>query len=171
MIIGNGDIAGALNTIPEKTHKTGWIFFASGVSNSHETRESEYKREVDLLMKQNKSKHLVYFGSLCIFYNSETRYAHHKKRMEALVKKNFKHYTIIRMGNITWGKNPNTLINFFRNQIKNKQKLDIWNTYRYLTDKKEFLHWIRMIPDWNCEMNITGTRLKVKQIIEKYVKK
>lgn len=169
MVIGDGDIATALKDLPAKTGKKGWIFFASGVSNSRETRESQYKREVDLLMRQNKDKHLVYFGSLCIFY-SNSRYAKHKKQMEELVKANFKHYTILRIGNITWGKNPHTLINYFRNAKKRGEKFEIWDTYRYLIDKKEFLHWISMIPDWNCEMNTTGQRLKVEQIVKKYVR-
>ena len=159
MIIGHGDIASVLKD------RRGFIFFASGVSNSREKRGSEYKREEALLLKQNKKKHLVYFGSLAVFYNPHTRYFRHKRHMEELVKKHFKHYTIVRMGNITWGKNPNTLINHFKNLIKNGKKIEIWDTYRYLVDKKEFLHWINLIPDANCEMNITGQRLKVRQIV------
>ena len=164
MIIGHGDIASVLK------NKKGWIYFASGVSNSRETREREYKREEELLLKQNKNKHLVYFGSLSVYYNPSTRYARHKKHMENLVRAHFKHYTIVRLGNITWGKNPHTLINYFRNAAKKGEKLEIWDTYRYLVDEKEFLHWIEMIPDWNCEMNITGKRLKVQEIIKKYVR-
>ena len=163
MIIGHGDIANVLKD------RKDFIFFASGVSNSNESRESEYKREEELLLKQNKNKHLIYFGSLAIFYNPNTRYSRHKKHMEELVKTHFKHYTIVRMGNITWGNNPHTLINHFRNAVKKGEKLEIWDTYRYLVNKKEFLHWIEMIPDWNSEMNITGQRLKVKQIVKKYV--
>lgn len=162
MIIGHGDIASVL------VDRRGWTYFAAGVSNSGETRESEYKREEDLLKKQNKNRHIVYFSSLCVFY-SDNRYARHKKHMETLIKKNFKHYTIIRMGNITWGKNPHTLINYFRNAVKQGKKLKIWDTHRYLVGKKEFLHWIGLIPDWNCEMNITGQMLKVKDIVKKYV--
>ncbi|TSC65332.1 MAG: hypothetical protein CEO21_439 [Microgenomates group bacterium Gr01-1014_80] len=159
MIIGHGDIASVL------TDKKGWIFFASGVSNSGETRKSEYQREVDLLMKQNKNKHLVYFSSLCIFY-SNSRYARHKIHMEELIKKNFKRYTIIRMGNITWGNNPHTLINFLRNRYKNGEQLEIQDTDRYIIDKDEFLHWINLIPEWPCEMNITGIRSKVDKIVK-----
>src|SRR5690606_6909545 len=141
----------------------GFVFFASGVSNSQETRESEYQREIDLLMKQNKNKHLVYFSSLCIFY-SENRYARHKKYMEELIRKTFKHYTIVRIGNITWGKNPHTLINYFKNQKRQGKELEIRNVYRYVVNKSDFLHWINLIPEWNCEMNIPGQRLKVRQI-------
>lgn len=162
MIIGHGDIAKALKD------RTDRLYFASGVSNSQETRESEYKREVDLLLKQDKNQHIVYFSSLCIFY-SDSRYARHKKHMESLIK-TFPHYTIVRLGNITWGKNPHTLINYFKEKLKRGEKLNIRNTYRYPVDKHEFLHWIDMIADWNCEMNITGQKLTVKQIVKKYVR-
>jgi len=75
-IIGNGDLAQALKKV-----KVDALFFASGVSNSSETRESEYQREKDLLLRQGKSKRLVYFSSLSIFYN-KTRYTDHKKEIK-----------------------------------------------------------------------------------------
>ena len=46
MIIGNGNIARALKDID----RDDLLFFASGVSNSQEDRESEYKREMELLL-------------------------------------------------------------------------------------------------------------------------
>lgn len=161
MIIGNGDIASACED------KYDWIIFASGVSNSREERESEYQREKDLLLSQDKTKHLVYFGSLSIFY-SDTRYSKHKKEMEELVKKNFKNYTIVRLGNIDWGDNPHTLINYFRKQKKFGIPIEVQDTYRYIISKGEFLHWFRMIPKWNCEMNIPGRMMKVIDIVHEY---
>lgn len=163
MVIGNGDIASVLIDREDR------LFFASGVSNSRETRETEYQREIDLLLSQDKHRHIVYFSSLCVFY-TDTRYAQHKWTMEALVKRHFKHYTIMRLGNITWGDNPNTLINFLRNKQARGEKLDIQPVYRYVIDKDEFLHWVSLIPEWNCEMNITGNRLTVQQIVERYVR-
>jgi hypothetical protein len=164
MIIGRGDIASVIKD------REGFIFFASGVSNSSETRESEYAREKELLLKQDRDKRLVYFGSLAAFYSPTTRYAQHKREMEELVRQNFEHYTIVRLGNITWGKNPNTLINYFREAKKRNENIEVWDTYRYLVNKKELLHWLELIPDWNVEMNITGQRMKVSQIVKKYVK-
>ena len=162
-IIGNGDIANALNEI-----KGDFLFFASGVSNSQETRDFKYEREIILLMNQDRNFHIVYFSSLAIFY-SDTRYTKHKLQMEHLVKKFFNSYTIIRLGNITWGKNPHTLINYLRNKKQNGEPLEIQDTCRYLIDKEEFKHWMDMIPSWNCEMNIPGRRMSIKQIVEEYV--
>ncbi len=56
-----------------------------------------------------------------------------------------------------------------RGQKKTGKKLEIRNTYRYVIEKDEFLHWIGLIPQWSCEMNLTGVRLTIKQIVKKYV--
>lgn len=157
MIIGHGDIASVLKDREDR------VYFASGVSNSQEIRESEYEREIDLLSHQDPVRHLVYFSSLCVFY-SDTRYAQHKRLMEDFVKEWFPHYTIMRLGNITWGENPHTLINYLRDH----PSAEIRDVYRYVVDKSEFLYWVDMIPPWNCEMNITGARMKVKDIMEIY---
>ena len=166
MIIGNGDIAKALKEVD----RDDLLFFASGVSNSQEKRESEYKREFNLLNSLlinpgGKLKHLVYFSSLAIFY-SDTRYAVHKRTMELAIKERFWHYTIIRLGNISWGDNQHTIINFLRNKIKNGEPYKIKDEYRYIIEEDEFLHWMRLIPVWNCEMNIPGKMMKVKEIVQ-----
>ena len=164
MIIGHGDIASILQTKDREDR----IYFASGVSNSLEERESEYQREIGLLFTLlSEQKHLVYFSSLCVFY-SNTRYAEHKKAMENWIKKLFHNYTIMRMGNITWGTNPNTLINFIKNKIRNREPFEVQDVYRYVVDKDEFLHWIDMIPEWSCEMNIVGKQMKVKDIVKEF---
>lgn len=163
MIIGNGDIGSVLQEVDRDDR----LFFASGVSNSQETDDDEYWRETRLLLDQDRDQHLVYFSSLAIFY-SNTKYIQHKRETEEFVKHYFAEYTIIRIGNITWGSNPHTLINHFRNAIKNNQPLHIEDTYRFIVDKEEFLYWISLIPDWSCEMNIPGKRMKVRDIVKEY---
>ena len=162
MIIGEGDVASAI------IDREDLLFFASGVSNSQETRESEYQREKDLLLTQDRKQHLVYFGSLSIFY-ADTRYARHKRGMEELVKENFGRYTIVRLGTITWGNNPHTLINYFRSRKKAGEPIEVKDVYRYVINKEEFRYWLGLIPDFNCEMNITGRRMKVREIVEELV--
>lgn len=164
MIIGHGDIASVL---PDRDDL---LFFASGVSNSQETRESEYEREKRLLLIQDhypEGKHLVYFSSLSIFY-ADTRYTRHKKEMEWMVRNNFHPHTIIRLGNITWGTNIHTFINYIRNKFLSHEPFEIRDEYRYIIEKEEFLYWIDMIPPWSCEMNIPGTRMKVIEAIKRY---
>jgi hypothetical protein len=157
MKIGAGDIASIL---PERDDL---LFFASGVSNSAEERESEYRREMELLLEQPTNVHIVYFSSLGVL-DGISRYYQHKRDMEATVKANFPLHTIIRIGNITWGDNPHTLINY----LKAHPNAEIRDEYRYIVDQNEFLYWIDKIPDWSCEMNIPGKRLKVKEVKEQY---
>lgn len=159
-IVGHGDIASVL---PEQDRL---LFFASGVSNSQETRESEYQREVDLLRQQDRRRHLVYFSSLAVFYG-DSRYVEHKKLMESLVKKRFEGHTIVRVGNIAWGTNPHTLINYLKHKIRTGQPYEVQDAYRYVVRKEEFLHWIDLIPDWSCEINIPGQKLKVADIVKR----
>lgn len=164
MIVGHGDIASIL---PDRDDL---LFFAAGVSNSSEIRESEYEREKKLLLSQDhypEGKHLVYFSTLSVFY-SDSRYVRHKREMEKVVQYNFHPSTIIRLGNITWGNNPCTLINSIRNKILHREPFEIQNTYRYIVTKEELLHWIDMIPPWSCELNVPGIRMKVIDVVKQY---
>tara|TARA_R110000868_G_scaffold121330_1_gene321813 strand:+ start:274 stop:798 length:525 start_codon:yes stop_codon:yes gene_type:complete len=152
-IIGNGDIATALKyTDNVVIDREDVIFFASGVSNSSEIKPEPYQRELTLLMSQPKDKHLVYFSSLSIYY-SKTEYARHKRIMENTIRNHWNSYTIVRIGNIDWGKNPNTLINY----LTSHPNATIQNVYRHILSFKEFQYWMKMIivPGKN-EMNITG---------------
>jgi nucleoside-diphosphate-sugar epimerase len=144
------------------------LYFASGVSNSLETRESEYEREIYLMLDTNTEKRLVYFSSLCVFY-ANTRYAKHKIEMEGLVKDHFENYCILRLGTITWGTNPHLLINYFQHKFEDGEEVEIQDVYRYVLEKDEFLHWVNLIPDFNCEINIPGKMMKVSEIVEEYV--
>lgn len=162
-VIGHGDIAQMLTETTKDM-----CFFASGVSNSKENRESEYQREKELLLKQDISKTLVYFSTLSIFYN-DTRYTRHKREMEEMVMNTFPKYCIVRLGNISWGDNPHTLINTLKNHVANEEPIEIKDVYRYVVEPEEFLHWISLIPDFNCEINVPGARMKVKEIFKKYV--
>lgn len=162
MIVGNGDIASVL---PDRSDL---LFFAAGVSNSQETDESEYARERQLLIAQPSGRHLVYFSTLSIF-QKEGRYQTHKRLMESVVKENFTHWTIVRLGNILWGNNPHTIINAFREQYRADTRPVFQDVWRYLVDVEEFVHWIGMIPEFNCEMNITGKPMRPIDIWRTYV--
>lgn len=164
-IVGNGDIARA---IPAHLDRADWCWFASGVSFSGETRREAFDREWHLLTKQPHRLHLVYFSTLSIFY-ADSPYTRHKLGMETVVRERFMDHTIVRLGNITWGDNPRTLINTLQRRAFQGLPLDIQPVYRYVCDRDEFQHWLGMIPDWPCEMNIPGQRLTVQQIVDRYV--
>lgn len=160
MIIGRGDIAQQL----WRVDKPFINFFASGVSNSKQEDEKEYDREFALLMKQPKDQHMVYFSSLCIYY-SQTRYAQHKVHVERLIKESFATYTIVRLGNITWGKNEHTIINYFKGQHYNKQTPNLEDGHRFIITEAEFCYWMRHLPiGAKNEMNIPGEMVSINEI-------
>ena len=160
MVIGNGDIASVLKEVD----RDDFTFFASGVSDSSTCESKEFDREIDLLLKQDRNKRLIYFSTLSIYYKTNC-YTDHKKYMEFVIGKEFKRNCIVRLGNITWGSNPNTIINYF----KNHPEAEVQDGYRYLIDKEEFIHWIKMIPPFNTEMNITGKLTSIKEIYERSI--
>jgi hypothetical protein len=80
--------------------------------------------------------------------------------MEMAVKQEFTAYTIVRIGNIDWGTNPHTLINYLRAH----PEAEIRDEYRYIVGKDELLYWISLIPEWSCEISIPGRRLTVREV-------
>ena len=155
MVIGRGDIGKAIED------REGFLFYANGLSNRYTiTGLSKDKEEDEILTHARTLKMFVYISTLSIYY-SNSNYTQHKLRMEHIIKTNFRNYCIFRIGNITWGTNPNTLINHLK-----KDKSNIQDTYRYLIDKEELNHWLGMIPrEGQHIMNVTGTRKTIKQIV------
>lgn len=127
MIIGNGIIAKAVKHYDREEI----IFFASGVSNSLETRASEFEREFSLLKtvyENNQEKKLIYFSTLSVHDQSKQNspYVIHKKEIETYIENNIDHYLILRIGNIVGkGGNPNTLFNFLKTQIANNKEFTL----------------------------------------------
>jgi hypothetical protein len=156
MIIGRGDIARVL------PFRDDLWFMASGVSNSKCEDVNEYERELKLLMSIPVDKHLVYFSSLSIYYG-KTMYTNHKMYMEKLIQSRFQSYTIVRLGNITWGKNPNTLINY----LKAHPEAELQNTYRHIVSLDEFKYWISLIKSGIKDvMNIAGRMIFVPDLMK-----
>jgi hypothetical protein len=163
MIIGCGDIASILND------REGAIFFVSGVSNSLEKRESEYEREYKLLSEQDKTKCIFYISSITIDNKEKfeiNRYLQHKKQMEDYIKSSFKNYNIIRIGNISWGNNPNTFLNYIKNKVKNNEPFFISDEYKFMINEKQLLSLTDNLPiDSQNQISVFGQMVKVKDLI------
>lgn len=156
MIIGSGDISSVLVDRNDVT------FFASGVSDSSCTDPVKFEREKSLLLEQPRHIHLVYFSSLCV-YTSKTVYANHKRVMENLVRNTFASCTIVRLGNIDWGENPHTLLNY----LCNHPEAPVLHVYRHIVSKGEFLYWMNLIPvGKRNEMNIPGKMWFVPDLVD-----
>jgi nucleoside-diphosphate-sugar epimerase len=164
MIIGNGDIATTLKAVQ---HGDDVLFFASGVSDSVCADECAYAREKALLAKQPIDKHLVYFSSLSV-YHSTSRYASHKYEMEQIVKFDFASFTIVRLGNILWGKNQKTLINYLREAISNHHVYRVEPVFRFVVGENDFITAMhRVVSERPQEMTVFTDRLMVSEIVRK----
>lgn len=160
MIIGRGNIAKVLKD------REDLVFFASGVSDSSCVSHEDYEREISMMRNVDPSSHVVYFSNLGIYYKDD-RYTRHKKYMEGMVKSRFKYYTIVRIEVCEWVNNPTTILNVFKEKLKNGEKIEIQNTYRYVLSLDEFLYWISLIPyKQNNEMNILGRRMHISDIVD-----
>ena len=170
MIIGHGDLAQALQVIEEKFPEkfssclgSRVAFIASGLSNSQNVTYADLVRERETIFKYGHSNrnHIVYFSSLCVYY-SDSPYSKYKQELERYIQSLECTHTIVRIGNITWGKNPHTLLNYLKAHPEAERRDEI----RYLVDKEEFLHWMEKIrPGVNDIMNIPGRMVNVKDLV------
>lgn len=172
MIIGNGLIAQSFKPHFEKYEEI--ILFASGVSNSKLIVEAEYLKEKILLQNAlQKDKLLVYFSTCSIFDPAlkDSRYILHKLEMESLIEKTEK-YLIIRLPNVVGSiGNPNTMFNYFFNQIINGETIQVANhATRYIIDVDDVAFWtMELIKDGfqNSAINVAfPNKIYVNLIIE-----
>lgn len=161
MIIGNWLIAKAFY---EYYNDNNILVFASWVSNSQNTDESEFKREIDLIHNtiiHNKTKLFVYISSCSISDETlvNSLYVKHKIQAENIIKTLCPEYLILRTSNPIWfTQNPNTIINFLYNKILTSEHFIVWkNAYRNLIDVEDLF----IISKEIINMNIKNTTINV----------
>lgn len=128
MIVGKGLLARAFGS--DFGDDPDVVIFASGVSNSLETRPEEFAREAALLrtLVDGDVKRLVYFGSCgATAPESElTPYMRHKRAMESLVLA-APHGLVLRLPQVVGHTgNSHTLTNFLRNHIVSGERFTVW---------------------------------------------
>lgn len=164
MIIGRGDIASVLNDRKDA------IFFASGVSNSRCTDESEFERERDLLVQTFHEHYrigvsLFYFSTISISFVT-SKYTLHKLSMELMVRGIWPDYNIIRLGNISWGKNPNTFLNYIRAKQAKGEEVEIRDEWKYMLKPEQLTLITDNLPtSGKNKISIFGEMRKVKDLI------
>lgn len=128
MLIGNGMMAKQFAKYKDNNDV---LIFASGVSNSKETQDSEFEREFTLLQEtitNNPEKHFVYFGTSSMYdpMARHSPYVLHKLAMEQYVIENCKSYNIFRISQVIGRANNPTLVNFIVNNIIYDKEFDVW---------------------------------------------
>ncbi len=126
MVIGNGMLAKAFSFFKNDPEI---IIFASGVSNSREMNDVNFKREAQLLddtMNQNAEKLIVYFSTCSIYDKSvkDKSYVLHKIRMEEKVKRYNKFY-IFRLSQVVGETQSPTLVRVFFHSILKGEEINI----------------------------------------------
>ena len=127
MIVGNGLIASLFTECDQENI----IFFASGVSNSLETKKEEFLREENLIKKtiaENPNKVFIYFSTCSIYDSSkvESQYVLHKLKMEQIITQLCSQYLIVRLSNAVGnGGNPNLLINYLVRSVKSSKTINV----------------------------------------------
>jgi nucleoside-diphosphate-sugar epimerase len=138
MVIGNGLLA---RRFADYEASDNIIIFASGVSDSKLTIESEYQREVDLLektMQDHAGKLLVYFSTCSVLDMSLSNqpYIRHKFFVEKRIQQQQQRFLIFRISNLVGhGGNPKTIMNYLVNVVQRGIHFELWqHAYRNLLD-------------------------------------
>ncbi|MDO7946153.1 hypothetical protein Q6A26_14715 [Xanthomonas euvesicatoria pv. eucalypti] len=126
-VSGGGLLANAFTSAPTSMSAS---IFASGVSNSGETRAEAFAREEALLRGALAQEHgrFVYFSTCSIRDNdrASSPYAMHKKSMEGLVRSHRGHL-ILRLPQVVGHTaNPHTLTNFLAHKLSTGATIEIW---------------------------------------------
>jgi nucleoside-diphosphate-sugar epimerase len=128
MIVGNGLLARTF-----ASHFAGdpsVIVFASGVSNSRETRADQFKREHQLLAAALAEKKTLVYFSTCSVDDPElaqSPYVQHKRAMEQMVFEGARQRHIFRLPQVVGAcANPHTLTNYLHRQIVSGARFQVW---------------------------------------------
>lgn len=173
MVIGNGLLANAFKSYEEDCNI---IIFASGVSNSRETRISEFEREQTALMEaitHNPTRLLIYFSTCSIEdqSQSDSLYVKHKLSMESLVQTLCQKYYIFRLPQVVGISASPTIINFFVDSIINNKAINIHkNATRNLIYVDDVFKIANIIIKKECYLNeivniATPYNLKIFEIL------
>lgn len=147
MIVGNGLIAKAFR--PHHEHDPGLVVYASGVSNSRETRAAEFLRERTMLQEAIARAPVLLYFSTCSIGDPEladTAYVAHKKAMEALVRE-ARRFAIFRLPQVVGRTgNPNTLTNYLHQKVASGEPFQVWaNARRNLIDVDDVATLVRFL--------------------------
>lgn len=142
MLFGNGLLAQSF--APSFRGSEDLVVFASGVSDSQCSIESEYSREAELLQDALRvhadAKLFLYFSTCSIFDPDarESRYVRHKLQMEKLVAQLGAHL-VFRLPIVVGPTgNARSLVRFLAERIIAGQPVDVWkNAGRYLIDVED----------------------------------
>ena len=154
MIVGQGLIANAFREHFDAD--PGVVVYASGVSNSRETRAEEFARERRMLQEFVGGEPVLLYFSTCSVNDQELQesaYVRHKKEMEALVAQAAR-FAIFRLPQVVGRtRNPNTLTNYLHGKVVSGEPFQVWGrARRNLIDVDDVVRIVRhLLADGRAE--------------------
>ena len=139
-IVGSGFIAARFKKYLKFLKKKNVIIYAAGISNSLDEYKKNLEREVFKIKNfiLNNRKKLIYISTYSVNDDSRRKklYVKNKIKIEKIIKQESEKYMIIRLPEIIGkNKNPNTLTNFFYNNIVRNESFTVFkNSRRNLLD-------------------------------------
>ncbi|EQB39192.1 hypothetical protein M947_08545 [Sulfurimonas hongkongensis] len=169
MVVGNGMIAKAFY---EYNSVDDILIFASGVSSSNLNLESEFTREYSMVknfLQEYPKKLFIYFSSCSIEFPDlkDTKYNIHKLSIEKLIQATSGNYIIFRLPNVIGkGGNPNTIINYLFDSIKEYKEFFLWKyATRNIVDIEDVVKIIQYVIENNLYRNDTVNIAYEKSIL------
>ena len=152
------------------------VIFASGVSDSTETRPAAFAREKDLLHRI-RAKHpealLVYFGT-CSVYDPDRRdtpYVAHKLEMESMIEASPGPWLVLRLPlAVGHGHRGRTLARFLHERIVHEEPFEIWSgATRYPIDVEDVVRIAKYLIGrrsyWSRRINVVLRAFPVLEFV------
>lgn len=155
-VIGNGLLA---KCFAAAAFSRNWLVLASGVSNSNEQREAEFRRESDAIstaMRAHPSARVIYFSTCSVLQNTQTPYIRHKLAMESLVAAKASSFQIYRLPQVVGLARNLTLVSYFVEAVLQRRKLSVQRqAQRNLVDVDDVSRLIFQLVERDVGVNTT----------------
>jgi nucleoside-diphosphate-sugar epimerase len=173
VVVGHGMMARAFSAF---AGDAGVLIYASGVSDSGETRPDAFRRESGLLQR-TRADHpdalLVYFGTCSVDDpdRRDTPYVRHKLEMESQIRSSPGPWMVLRLPlAVGPGRRGKTLANFLYDRIIHGRAFDVWaHSTRYPIDVEDAYRIAsRLIEDrsmWRRTVNVALRAYKVLDFV------
>lgn len=172
IVIGNGMIASNFRDV--KFNKS-TLIFASGVSNSKETRNEEFSREkllIERTLTNSENADFVYFSTTALNFGVTSHYTEHKERMEALISKEVPRHFIFRLPQIVGLVQNSTLVSYLTRAIHEHQTLTLQKgAIRNLLDVVDLARITQLLVNKGAGLRATnnlasGSNIAVMKIVD-----
>lgn len=155
-VIGSGLLA---KTFVATAFSRNCLVLASGVSNSNEHRDAEFRREaetVEAAMRAHPTSRVIYFSTCSILQKSQTPYIRHKLEMEARVAAAASSFHIYRLPQVVGPTRNLTLVSYFVESLLQRRRVAVQrHAKRNLVDVGDVSRLIHHLVEHDIGLNST----------------